>query len=72
MIIYEISPTTINLDIYSQSSSGELADNSVILYMINYDCWKWIRTKINQMSYVLRSQHNNSMQELIHIYSSLL
>ena len=40
MITYEISPTTTNLDSYNQPSSGELAVNPVVVYMINYNCWK--------------------------------
>ena len=50
--IYEISPTTTNLDSYNQPSSGELAAKPVVVYMVNYNCWKWILTEINQISYV--------------------
>ena len=52
MITYEINPTTAIRDSYTQPSSGELAAKPVVVYMINYNCWKWIRTEINQILYV--------------------
>ena len=42
VVCNEISPTTTNLDSYNQTSSGELAANPVLVYMINYNCCKWI------------------------------